>query len=187
MKAEIKKLLKEMNCTESQMDEFWKENYDTNFIVRNLTNHGKTWRDLNATVIQQLPTQKQKDLERIQKEKIEKEEKLEAELKEKEDRNYYYEHFEELMVAKIDRKEDLTEQELKEIRDFSIKEIKCDESRWTVGIESILKMCDRHFSLYWNRGLTEMQENEFYNQPVEVEEVIKTITVTEWVPIEKEK
>jgi len=180
-KTEIKNLLKKMDLTESQMDEFWKENYDTNFIVRNLTDHDKTWRDLNTTVARQLPTQKQKDLERIQKEKIEEEERLKAELEVKEGKNYYYEHFEELMVAKIDNKEKLTEQELKDIRDFSIKEIKGDESRWTVEIESILEMCGRYFSLYWDRGLTEMQENEFYNQPVEIEEVTKTITVTEWV------
>jgi hypothetical protein len=35
----------------------------------------------------------------------------------------------------------------------------------------------------WEEGLTENQENEFYNQPYEVEKKTyeKTITVTEWV------
>lgn len=37
----------------------------------------------------------------------------------------------------------------------------------------------------WENGLTENQENEYYDQPTEVKKVTteKTITVTEWQPI----
>jgi len=182
-KKEIKEILKELNLTESQMDKFWKSNYDTNFIVRNLTNSGKTWRDMNGSVIRQLPTQKERDLESIEKKRIEDEKKARKELEKKQSEEYYYEHFEELMVEKIDKKEFLTERELSEIRDFSIEDEEGDEGRWTRSITSILKMCGRYFELNWMRGLTEYQENEFYDQPYEVEKITyeKTFTVTEWI------
>lgn len=184
-KKEIKEILKELCLTEQQMDEFWKENYDTNGIVKNLTDHGRTWRDLNGCVIKQLPNQKQKDLESAEKKRIEDEEKVAKELKEKQDKKYYSEHFEEIMVAKIDNKEKLTENELSEITAFAIEEDEGDESRWSRSISSVLEMCCRYFMLNWERGLTECQENEFYSQPYEVSKKTykKTITVTEWEKI----
>lgn len=51
-------------------------------------------------------------------------------------------------------------------------------------MESIVCLCGRYFSIYWEEGLTEYQENEFYDQPEEVEkhEYDKTIHVVVWVP-----
>ncbi|MEG1567899.1 MAG: hypothetical protein RR347_09475 [Anaerovoracaceae bacterium] len=184
-KKEIKEILKELCLTEQQMDEFWRENYDTNRIVKNLTDHGQTWRDLNGCVVRQLPSQKQKDLETVEKKRIEDEEKLAKGIKEKQDKKYYSEHFEEIMVTKIDNKEELTENELSRIRDFSIEDDKGENRRWSRSVGSVLEMCDRYFMLDWEEGLTEYQDNEFYDQPYEVkkETYEKTISVTEWVKI----
>lgn len=182
-KKEIKEILKELNLIEKQMDEFWTRCYDTNFIVKNLTDNGKTWRDMNGSVIRKLPTQKERDLESIEKKRVEDEEKTKKELEEKQSEDYYYEHFEELMVEKIDKNEKLTERELSEIREYSIEDDEGDEGRWVRHMTSIVEMCGRFFELNWSRGLTEYQENEFYDQPFEVVKSTyeKTITVTEWV------
>ena len=182
-KKEIKEILKELNLTKVQMDEFWTGCYDTNFIVKNLTDNGKTWRDMNGSVIRKLPTQKERDLESIEKKRVEDEEKTKKELEEKQSEDYYYEHFEELMVEKIDKNEKLTERELSEIREYSIEDDEGDEGRWVRHMTSIVEMCGRFFELNWSRGLTEYQENEFYDQPFEVVKSTyeKTITVTEWV------
>lgn len=180
-KKDIKAFLKEQNLTESQMQDFWDELIETNVTCKALHRSGLNWNELNIYLIKQIPTQRQKDIESKKKEE-EKEtlEMLEKE-KAKKEQDYYDEHFEEIMVKKIDNGEDLTEDELKRIRDFSIEDIKGDEDRWTIDIDSIISLCGRTFMLCWRRGLTEYQENEFYNQPFEVESKEKTIVVTEWI------
>ena len=97
--------------------------------------------------------------------------------------------YEEYMLGKIDSGEELTETELSELCwNFNVVDISYGENRrWSRSIRSIIEICGRYFALDWEAGLTEYQENEFYNQPVEVEkkEYTKTITVTEWNEIKK--
>lgn len=61
--------------------------------------------------------------------------------------------------------------------------------RWDQEIKTVIQIEDRFFAVDWRRGLTECQENSFYDPPYEVTltETQKTITVREWNPIEKEK
>ena len=59
-------------------------------------------------------------------------------------------------------------------------------SRWAV---SICKLKDRYFKVDWDQGLTEMQEDEFYDSTIEEVrpyEYEKTITVKEWRPVKNE-
>lgn len=93
--------------------------------------------------------------------------------------------FEEEMIKKIDNGELLTSDELKELV-FDGKEIDKEygeNRRWSRSVVSIIEICERYFSILWDEGLTEIQENEFYEQPVEVEkkEYDKTIHVVEWI------
>ena len=44
-----------------------------------------------------------------------------------------------------------------------------DNRRWTRSVESIIEVEGRLFSIDWEQGLTESQENNYPNQPVEVE------------------
>ena len=179
--------MKENGYTEKQMDEFWLDNIDTNWIIRNLNNNGMTWRDMNMSCVMNLPTQKERDLEAIKKKEEEERAKMEAEAKAKAEREYYEEHFEEIMVAKILNGEKLTEREIKElVWDYEVDREEGDNRRWTRSVTSIVRLCDRYFSIDWEQGLTECQENEYYNQPYEVVKHTyeKTITVTEWVAVE---
>ena len=181
--ADHKFWMKENGYTEKQMDQFWEDNIETNHIIKNLSGHGMSWRDMNLSCVQQLPTQKERDIEAKKQKEIAAQIKIEAEAKAKADKDYYYNHFEEIMVKKIDENEDLTEEELKEIRNFEIERDEGENRRWSRSVVSILELCGRYFSLTWEEGLTECQGNEFYNQPFEVEKTSyqKTITVTEWV------
>ena len=47
---------------------------------------------------------------------------------------------------------------------------------------TVVELCGRTFGINWFSGLTECQENEFNEQPYEVEkhEYEKVITVKEW-------
>lgn len=98
--------------------------------------------------------------------------------------------YKEELLNKIDSGKNLTEDELQHLiweceevdRDYG------DNGRWTRGVISVVELCGRYFEVYWEEGLTEYQENEYYNQPVEVEkkEYDKTIHVVEWVAKEKQ-
>ena len=183
---EQKEWMKESGYSEAQLDSFWAENVGSNPIITNLDKSGMSWRDLNLYVVKKLPTQKQRD-EELRREKLERE-RLQAEeaaRKEAEER-YYREHFDEIMVKKIDNKEPLTEHELSSlVCEFAVDSEYGDNRRWTRTVTTIVGLCGRFFSIDWEEGLTECQENEFYNQPFEVrkETYEKTITVTEWVKI----
>ena len=103
----------------------------------------------------------------------------------------HMEDYEVEMLAKIDSDKDLTENDLKNLI-FEYEEVDKEEGenrRWVRAITSIIKIGERFFSLAWEQGLTECQENEFYYQPVEVkaDTYEKTIVVTKWVSIDQKK
>ena len=171
-KPNINKIINEMGYTYDEMQAFWDELKETNSKVKMLSNSGVNWDDMSANVIRELPTQKQRDLAK------KKEQKKKVEQAEKEE-----ESFEEYILKKIDKNESLTERELKTlVFDYEIEKEYGENRRWTRSVNTIISLLDRTFEICWEQGLTECQENEFYNQPVEVEKHTyeKTITVTEW-------
>lgn len=184
---EQKQWMQDNGYTEKQMDEFWLDNIDTNWIIRNLNNSGMSWRDMNMSCVMKLPTQKERDLEAIKKKEEEERIKMEAEARKKAEQEYYEEHFEEIMASKILNKEELEEGEIEElVWDYEVDRSTGDNRRWTRTVTSIVKLCGKYFSIDWEEGLTEYQENQYYNQPYEVVKHTyeKTITVTEWVAAE---
>lgn len=184
-KKEIKEILKEANLSESDMQRFWDELIESNSLCKSLHRSGKKWSDLPGHLIRQIPTQKERDLEFAEKKRAEEAEKVTKVKKAEEEKEYYEEHFVEIMIQKIDKHEDLTEKELRRLQEYSVEDIEGDEGRWTRSIDSIVELFGRTFMLHWQRGLTEYQENEFMEQPYEVakRETTKTVVVTEWVKI----
>lgn len=92
-------------------------------------------------------------------------------------------------LCRFDAGEKFNERELRYLTDEDemdvIEEIEGEDHRWDREIQTIFQAGGRYFSLCWRRGLTECQENEFWEQPIEVRKHTyqKTITVTEWKPI----
>ena len=179
--------MKEAGYTIADMDRFWAENYGTTPVVTNLTDHGMSWRDMNLCVVQKLPTQKERDAEAAKKKEEEQRAAEEAARKEEEAKKYYWEHFEELMLKKIEAKEKLTEEELRElVTEYDEETMYGDDHRWTREACTIVKLCDRYFGIDWMKALTEMQEDEFYEQPYEVKQVERVVVTKEWVSIEED-
>lgn len=90
------------------------------------------------------------------------------------------------ILEKLDRHENLTIRELKYlVYECEIDTIEGEDGRWTRSVTTIAKLGGRTFSIDWGRGLTEMQENEFFDQPMEVfkHEHEETVTVTDWLPV----
>lgn len=176
---ERKALLKELGLTAEDMVKFWEDCKKVNKIIMLLDKEGKTWEDLTVYQIRQLPTLLEKHEEKIRQE--EEKDKLEKELKAYNE--YYNEHFEEIMVKNIDNKETLTEGEIKRlVYNYEVVSDYGENRRWSRSVSTIVSICDRYFCIDWEQGLTECQENEFYNQPYEVEkhEEEKTIIITTW-------
>ena len=166
---EQKAWMKEAGYTESQLDAFWNSNIDTNKIIRSLNAHGMTWRDMSLSCIKQLPTQKERDLKAISEKAAKELAEKEAKEKRLQEEKYYAEHFEEIMLSKIERNDKLTRKELSTlVYEYDIETEHGDNQRWTRTNTTIVNLMGRHFSIDWEEGLTECQEDEFYNQPIEV-------------------
>lgn len=183
-KKEITKLLKELNLTKEDMQKFYDDLEEVNPLVKQLKKSGVNWDGLNIQVLRELPTQKERDLERIKKEEQERIRKEAAKKKEEEEMEFYEMHWEECIVKKIDSGELLTIDELIRLRDYEEDREYGDNRRWSRSVTSICELCGRYYQLNWEEGLTEYQDNEFPCQPFEVEKHTyeKTITVIEWQP-----
>lgn len=185
---EQKAWMKSAGYTATQLDEFWKDNVSTNLVIRNLDKYGMTWRDMNLSCVMQLPTQKERDLKAIAEKEAREKAEQEVKAKDQAEREYYWEHFDEIMLSKIENKISLTKEELQElVFEYEIETEYGDEGRWTRSCCTIVGLKGRFFSICWNKGLTECQENEFYSQPIEAKKHTyeKTIVVNEWVPVER--
>lgn len=184
-KAERTALLKKLGYTEDDMQKFWDECISVNSTIRMLSNAGRNWTDLCIWQIEKLPTLKETTLQQLaEKEEAQRKEeqrKLEAE----EAKKYYQEHFDEIMVQKIDKGIELTEDELRTLV-FECNEVAHFEGknrRWSRTVSSIIELCGRFFKVIWEQGLTENQDDIFYEQPYEVEldSYKKVIEVHNWI------
>lgn len=184
-KAERTALLKKLGYTDADMQRFWDESIPVNSKIKMLSNAGMNWTDLCIWQIEQLPTLKEKTLQQLaEKEEAQKKEQK-AKLEKIKAEEYYREHFDELMVKKIESHEDLTENELRTLV-FECNEIERSEGenrRWSRTVSSIVELCGRFFKVIWEQGLTENQDNSFYEQPYEVEldSYNKVIEVHNWI------
>lgn len=101
------------------------------------------------------------------------------------------ENLNQTFLERFDHKETFDEWERKMMAwgevGTEVDQIENDSGRWTTRMATVFELGGRYFAIDWDRGLTECQENEYWNQPVEVtkRQYEKTIVVTEWVPIEE--
>lgn len=92
---------------------------------------------------------------------------------------------------KILNKKGLTETEVKEIihEDCDIEWIESypyGEGRWGIIEEVIIKVNNRYFCLFYQRGKTEMQDDYFWGQTAE-EVISKEVVITKWVKKEEKQ
>lgn len=65
-----------------------------------------------------------------------------------------------------------------------VDEVGYDSGRWTQSMETIFKVGDDLWAIPWEQGLTECQENEFYDQPYRVIKKTRVITETYYEALE---
>lgn len=88
------------------------------------------------------------------------------------------------IANKILNHEHLTETELETAVFYLpvVEENDIENYRWTKLVRTIVEVDDRYFAIEWQKGLTEMQDNFFDEQPYEVERKVEveTIEVISW-------
>ena len=154
-------------------------------LVGWLHKNGYDWRYLQTYQIDGLFGLTERTLANRKAAEEEKKRKDEEELHKKQEEEYKRNHYDEYILNKIDSNEKLDENELHSLLwEFDeVETIRGENRRWSRSVRSIVKIGERYFALDWEQGLTECQDNEFDNQPIEVEkkEYPKTIIVTEWI------
>ena len=97
--------------------------------------------------------------------------------------------FEREMLEKIVKGERLTESELSTLvyEGAEVDEIEGGDTRWTRCMTTVINLCGKNVAIDWQKGLTECQENEFYDQPYFVEKKERVVTVFDWEKIEPDK
>ena len=90
------------------------------------------------------------------------------------------------VIKAIDNGEELSESILKDlVYSYDIDNEYGENRRWSRWARTIVELNGRYFAIEWDQGLTEMQPDEFYEQPYEVKlnEYDKVIHVKEWVKL----
>ena len=139
--------------------------------VKAFIDDGYNWDNLPLHLIPQVPGL----ADRMMESKAKKDAEKAAEEQQRQDtqnsRQYYYDHMEEILLAKIDRGEELNEDEIADLVDnLPHYDEECgDNRRWSRSVTTYLRTQDgRFFRVDWEQGLTESQENSYWEQPVEV-------------------
>jgi hypothetical protein len=97
--------------------------------------------------------------------------------------------YEEEVLRKIDNKEEFTEEERRfcAFETDKVDFIEGESGRWDTPVTTIFKLKDRFFGLDWFEGLTENQDDCFFDDPYEVERKEKVVTKTVVYYINKEE
>lgn len=100
------------------------------------------------------------------------------------------------LVRKIKNGEELSEEELSDIAYGDVEGLsdyikeEGEDRRWLRSVSTFFKTDDdRWFCLEWEHGLTENQDDEFWDQPYEVKREVKEVVteVNVWTPVKKEE
>lgn len=60
-------------------------------------------------------------------------------------------------------------------------------NRWSRNVQTIIEYKNKYYSILWEEGLTEYQDNGFYEQPYEVIKKTKVIEQDYWISPDKEE
>lgn len=95
------------------------------------------------------------------------------------------------IYKKLQRQEKLSEEEIESLvwDGNRVYEEEGDDHRWQKEMFTVVKVENKFYGICWMKGLTECQENEYYEQPFEVACENKTEVVKKeiWKPIDEVK
>lgn len=91
----------------------------------------------------------------------------------------YKDTWEERIKAKLEAGEDLSEDEISSmVHELpQVHEEEGDEGRWERYMTTVVDLLGDYYAIDWSRGLTESQENSYYEQPYKVKVETKEVVV----------
>lgn len=189
-KSKLKEFLNKHNLTDDGMKAIWEElakiSEVANCIYKSVE---QNWQKIPLHLLEESLTAKEKILAKREEEERKKiEQQTNQQIKEQSTR-YYEEHFQEIILKKIENKEWLTAEDVELLineDNFYIETVVIDKYDWTELVNTIIKLGGKYYSVYWQRALTENQENFFESQlALEVEK--RAIETYSWVEIKGEE
>ena len=143
---DIKAFLKEAGLKESDIDKMWEEAAPKNFMIEQLIAQNVSWKKLNIVAIKQIPDEKEKQIKRAEKKRIEDEaaEKLRLEQEALAKAKLDILENEDLLLERILAKDLTDSQKRSVIFEDSVAEvidtIEGDSRRWVKGMNTIVKV-----------------------------------------------
>lgn len=97
-------------------------------------------------------------------------------------RKVYYENKyteSELIKMKLEKGEDLDDNEIQDLMIWYpiVYEEEGEDRRWLRSVLSVVDVDGVKYAVDWDKGLTENQENEYYNQPYKVKLIEEEVTI----------
>lgn len=191
-KEEIREWMSRNGLTKQDVNQMWDECCEVNSKCKMVRDAGKSWKNLPMSQIEKIPTLKEKTL-RYLREKESNAAAVDSSNQTNQTESTSQDLSEsERLFQKIKNNERLSEREIRSILfeyGEEVDEIEGDSDRWTQFISTIVKLCGQYVRIDWQRGLTEMQENIFDEQPyfVEKKERVVQKVVVDWNEIELDK
>ena len=92
-------------------------------------------------------------------------------------------------VLNLKSEKNLSEKEIKILLNESqeVYEEEGENRRWNQAITTVIEIDGKCYAIDWLRGLTESQENEYWNQPYEVKLVKEEVTVVKTTIVKAKK
>lgn len=173
-------MLETLGYTREEMQKFWDDALEVNCKIQAIARSGKTWRDLNEFQLKQLVGLKEKTLKQQAEKEAKKKAELEAKKKADVEKQYYLDHFEEILLKKLLAHEDLTDKELVSlVFEFDIWSRYIDRLRWQTSKEVISEVGEHYFRVVFYEDNGDMGEHQFPDYPVEVNWDSETKTYSE--------
>ena len=85
---------------------------------------------------------------------------------------------------KLAKHQNLEESEIRYlVYEYGIKTFYGENHRWQQEATTLIDFNNQLYIVHWMSPLTELQDSDFYNQPIPVRETTRpiTITMTEWL------
>lgn len=190
-KSKLDLTLEKLGYTREQMQKFWDDALEVNLKIQAIAKCGKDWKDLNEYQLADLVNLKEKTLKQLAEKEAKEKSEEEAKENARKVREYYEEHFEEIVSNKILEGVVLEDKEFNSIvTEYDIAELDAGEV-YKNGqyVTTIVELNNHYFKVRWRRDLSGWGEHQFDEQPIEVEKTekmtgydlnMKPVTVIAW-------
>lgn len=190
-KSKLDLILEKLGYTREEMQKFWDDALEVNRVIQGIAKCGKNWTDLNEYQLADLVNLKEKTLAKLAEKEAKEKAENEAKENAKKVREYYQEHFEEIVCDKIFKGVVLTEKEFSSlVFEYDVEELDAGEV-YKNGqyVTTIVELNNHYFKIRWRKDLSDWGEHQFDEQPVEVQKTqkvtgydldMKPVIVTVW-------